>query len=159
MANRDPLPRVFRVQQVLASALAASLVVYAVLVEVWQRLGLAIPSWPDSSLATVRFLFVFLAFAVYFLIRWVQQRLLVKGPEDSREVLVGKLGKASTLSLALAELPALLGFLLFLASGNSRDFYLLMVISLILLYVTFPRYDLWMIWAQPRGGGADRTGQ
>jgi|YNPNPStandDraft_1061719.scaffolds.fasta_scaffold37708_3 fucose 4-O-acetylase-like acetyltransferase len=158
MANADPLPGVFRVQQVVASSLAASLLVYAVLVEAWPRLGLPRPSWPESSLATVRFIFVFVAFAVYFLIRWVQQRLLVKRPEDSREVLVAKLGQASLLSLALAELPALLGFLLFLGSGNSRDFYPLMVISLILLYVTFPRYNLWLIFAQPRSGGADRTG-
>ncbi len=155
--ERDSLPGVFRVHQILAAALAAALLVYVVVVEVLSRRAGAIWPIPEHLLANLRFIFVFLAFAVYFLMRFAQQRLLVKKPADSRQVLVAKLSLNSAVSLALAEMPAVLGLVLFLASGNSRDFYPLLVISLILLYVAFPRYTFWEVWAQPRpqspGGG------
>lgn len=153
MISDDSLAGKFQVQQILASALAASLLVYAVVVEVLRRQALAFWSTPLTFLDSLRFIFVFLAFAVYFVIRFGQQKILVKKPTDSREVLLAKLSRASLLSLILAELPAMLGFVLFLLSGNPRDFYLLMVISLLLFYVAFPRYRIWVLWSQPRPPG------
>lgn len=149
MGADDSLARVFRSQQIVASALVASLLVYAIIVEVLQRQGLTVWSVSSTLLNGLRFIFVFLAFGVYFLIRLAQQRILVKKPTDTRDILLRKLSLASFVSLALAAVPALLGFVIFLGSGNSRDFYPLMVISLILFYVTFPRYAIWAVWSQP----------
>lgn len=146
----DSLSRAFRVQQILAAALAAALLVYAIIVEVLSRQSYTLGGVPDTVLNNLRFVFVFIAFAVYFVMRFVQQRILVKRPTDTREALVAKLSVASIISLALAEVPAVLGLVLFLISGNSRDFYPLMVISLILLYVAFPRSVIWAVWSQPR---------
>lgn len=152
MAN-DSLDKAFRLQQVLAVALAASLLVYAIIVEVLSRQGYAILAVPETLLTNLRLVFVFLAFAVYFVMRFGQQKILVKKPTDTQGTLVAKLGLASIVSLVLAEVPAVMGFVLFLISGNSRDFYPLMVISLILLYVAFPRYTIWAVWSQPRPEG------
>lgn len=158
MADHDLVARVLRVHQGVAMAMAASLVVYAVIVEVLQRQGVVLIVLPERFLDTLRYVAVFSAFAVYFGIRWLQQKILSKKPADTREILLGKLSRASLLSLLLAELPALMGFGLFLASGNSRDFYLLMVISLILLYITFPRQAIWEVWSTPRDMAGQRGG-
>ncbi len=149
----DSLARAFRLQQMLAAALAAALLVYAIIVEVLSRQSYTVGGVPDTLLHNLRFVFVFLAFAVYFVMRFGQQRILVKKPTDTRQALVAKLSLASLISLVLAELPAVLGLVLFLMSGNRRDFYPLMVISLILLYVAFPRFTIWEVWSQPRPEG------
>ncbi len=152
--QNDSLAKVFRSQQILASALAASLLVYAIIVAVLSRQGSAVWSVSGNFLDSLRFVLVFLAFAMYFVMRFGQQKILVKKPTDTRETLVAKLRLACFLSLALAELPAVFGLVLFLASGNSRDFYPLMIISLILFYVAFPRYTIWEVWSQPRPEGS-----
>lgn len=154
----DSLAKVFRIQQIIAVALAATLLVYAIIVEVLLRQGLIVWAAPGTWLDSLRFVFVFLAFADYFVMRYGQQKILVKKPTDSRETLIAKLQVASLLSLILAELPAVFGLVLFLASGNRRDFYPLMIISLILLYVSFPRYAIWTVWSQPRVQGWGQDG-
>lgn len=156
--QNDSLAQACRLQQIIAAALAASLLVSAIIVEVLAQQGLIVWSVPGTMLDSLRFVFVFLAFAVYFVMRFGQQKILVKKPTDSRETLVTKLRLASLLSLALAELPAVFGLVLFLASGNRRDFYPLLVISLILLYVSVPRYTIWMVWSQPRPAGWRQDG-
>ena len=66
----------------------------------------------------LRFVFVFLSFAAYFIISFVNKKLLVRKPADTQAALLGKLTLANIISLALCELPALFGFVLFLCSGN-----------------------------------------
>ncbi|MGQ9921991.1 MAG: hypothetical protein ACUVRZ_11785 [Desulfobacca sp.] len=154
----NSLPRVLRGQQCLAAVLAASLLLFAGSVEVLSQRDL--PVWPGLGrwLDNLRFVLVFLAFAVYFVMRCGQQKILIKKPADSRETLLAKLRAASRLSLFLAAIPAVCGLVLFLVSGNRRDFYPLLVISLILLYVSFPRYAIWTVWSQPRPQGLDQDG-
>ena len=55
---------------------------------------------------------------------------------------------ANIVSLALSELPALFGFILFLGSGNPRDFYLLLIISVLLFYFFFPKFSFWSTWSR-----------
>ena len=47
---------------------------------------------------------------------------------------------------ALAEFPALAGFLLVVLGGFFLDFYLLASLSLVLLLAYAPRYDAWTEW-------------
>ena len=96
----------------------------------------------------LRFVFVFLSFAGYFIINFCNQKLLTKSPEDTIETLLGRLTLANVVSLALCELPALFGLVLFLGSGNSRDFYLLLIISVLLFFAFFPRYGFWSNWSR-----------
>jgi hypothetical protein len=54
--------------------------------------------------------------------------------------------QASVLTSALAEVPALFGLVLFLMSGLNVDFYVLTFVSLVLMFMFFPRYAGWVEW-------------
>ena len=47
----------------------------------------------------------------------------------------------------LAEIPAILGLVLFMVSGLRADFYALLTLSLALLATWFPRLESWREWA------------
>ncbi|GEM_PF-355206 len=64
-----------------------------------------------------------------------------------------RVSSVSILSLALAEVPVLLGLLHFLLGGYNRDFYALLLVSLILLFMYFPRASVW----EARRAGPGRT--
>jgi hypothetical protein len=43
---------------------------------------------------------------------------------------------------------AIMGLILFLLSGLRRDFYLLLVLSFIFVFLFFPRYSNWEEWVR-----------
>ena len=47
------------------------------------------------------------------------------------------------IDLTLAEIPAILGLVLFLIAGYNRDFYVLLFVSLFLLFMYLPRLKSW----------------
>ncbi len=53
------------------------------------------------------------------------------------------LARTSLLVMALAVIPALLGFTLFLLFGLNIDFYILMFVSIFLVFMFFPRRSVW----------------
>ena len=124
------------------------MLLYAVIVEIFRFKGITPNLLPPAVLDKLRFIFVFLSFALYFMINFLNQKVLVKKSADTQEKLLQKLTLANIISLALCELPALFGFVLFLGSGNPRDFYLLLIISVLLFYVFFPRYSFWSNWSR-----------
>ncbi|MBM4288097.1 MAG: hypothetical protein FJ135_08125 [Deltaproteobacteria bacterium] len=144
---QDKLDHTYRTNKIISLALAASLLLYAIIVEIikFQQLNLNLVAAPIVD--KLRFVFVFFSFAAYFIINFVRQRVLVKRDDDTQERLLGKLSLANIVSMALAELPAFFGLLLFLGSGNSRDFYPLAIISLVLFYMFFPSHRAWAAWS------------
>jgi hypothetical protein len=54
-----------------------------------------------------------------------------------------KLFPVAIASLALAALPAVLGLVLFLLGGYNRDFYALFFVSMLLMFMYFPRASVW----------------
>jgi hypothetical protein len=147
MESSDKLPKAFQIHKILAIAMASPLAVYLIVVEVLKYQGFTPLSPSESLLANLRFVAVFFAFAAYFIINYLRKKLLVKKPADSHEALLAKLGLVNIICLALSELPALFGLVLFFLSGNPRDFYPLAVISLLLFYAFFPRYPFWAVWS------------
>lgn len=148
MNNTNKLDQAYRTNTIIAYALAGSLLLYALIVEFFKFKGMAFNLFPGPLMDKLRFFCVFLSFAAYFIINYFNRKFLVKKPGASHEALLAKLTLANIVSLALSELPALCGFLLFLGSGNSRDFYLLLLISLLLFYAFFPRYGFWANWSR-----------
>ena len=148
MNSTPDLEKTYRTNKIIGYALAGALLLYAVIVEIF-RFKEVNPNLLNSAvLEKLRFIFVFLSFAAYFIINFVNQKVLVKKTADTPEKLLQKLTLANIISLALCELPALFGFILFLCSGNPRDFYLLLIFSVLLLYVFFPRYSFWSNWSR-----------
>jgi hypothetical protein len=148
MTANNKVEKTFRINKVISYALAGSLLLYAVIVEIFRFQGVILNPLPPAVLDTLRFVSVFLSFALYFITKFLNQKLLVKKPADTQEKLLQKLTLANIIALALSELPALFGFVLFLGSGNPRDFYLLLIISMLLFYAFFPRYSFWLYWSR-----------
>ena len=87
------------------------------------------------------------AAAVAGLIGVVRRALLGRSPAGDTAGQARRLVSTSITIAALAEVPAILGLVLFMLSGLRGDFYVLFVLSLVLQAVYFPRLDGWRQWA------------
>lgn len=143
MPDQEPWTAAYRTSTLTGYAVAASLAVWAVIVEVLQFREISWRLIPAPLLDTLRFVLVFLSFGAYFVIDFCRKKLLIRTPADTLADRLRRLTQVNLVSLALAELPALFGLLLFLGSGNPRDFYPLLLIAALLLYCFFPRAALW----------------
>ena len=148
MTANNKLAKAYQINKIISYALAASMLLYVVIVEAFRFKGITLNLLPPAVLDKLRFVFVFLSFALYFIINFINQKLLIKKSADTQESLLQKLALTNIISLACCELPALFGFVLFLGSDNPRDFYLLLIISVLLFYVFFPRYSFWSNWSR-----------
>ena len=78
----------------------------------------------------------------------VRRALLGTSPAGDTAGQARRLVSTSVTIAALAEVPAILGLVLFMLSGLRGDFYVLFVLSLVLQAVYFPRLDGWRQWAE-----------
>ncbi|MCX6565278.1 MAG: hypothetical protein NTW38_02455, partial [Candidatus Aminicenantes bacterium] len=60
------------------------------------------------------------------------------------------------IDLVLAEIPAILGLVLFLIAGYNWDFYILLFVSLFLLFMYLPRLKNWEDILQNRPSSCPR---
>jgi len=139
--------KAFKISAIVSAAMMASLLVYLIFVEFIKAkydpfLGLV--RIQDRLL--LRYLFYALSVAVILILRILRGILLKISPKDTALDLIQKLQKTSILTTALCEGPALFGLTLFFLGGFSRDFYLLSFVSLVLLFMYFPRYKNWQDW-------------
>jgi len=95
---------------------------------------------------TLRYIFYGLAAVSIILARLMQSLLLKKKSGDTPETLLNKLHRTSIIMVILSELPALFGLFLFLLAGLNRDFYVLLIISVAVLFIFFPRRRAWEEW-------------
>ena len=150
MEDTDKVRRTYQLAVIIAIALISSLGTYIVLVEILKstnQVGLV----SDITLATLsqlRYIFYGAGVATIILIRWLRGVMLRKSPQDSEEVLLNRLFRTFIISFALSEVPALLGLALFLLGGLIKDFYILTVISFVLMFMFFPRYPHWRDWIE-----------
>ncbi|MBN2206325.1 MAG: hypothetical protein JW742_02885 [Candidatus Aminicenantes bacterium] len=147
---------VFRRTVVMGAAICASLLVYVGIVELMRAVmkpfhGIAVV--PLGKVQTLRLLIYGLAVASVIAIRLMRGRLLRVVPGEASRLTLMRLMRASVLTFILAELPALAGIVLFFATGLSRDFYILLFVSLVLEFMYFPRRAPWDDLLS-RGGGA-----
>ena len=77
----------------------------------------------------------------------VVRRALLGSPAGNAAGQARRLVSTSITIAALAEVPAILGLVLFMLSGLRGDFSVLFVLSLVLQAVYFPRLDGWRQWA------------
>jgi|WetSurMetagenome_2_1015567.scaffolds.fasta_scaffold547717_2 hypothetical protein len=107
-------------------------------------LGLA--AIPD--LGRLRYLFYGLAVLEVVLIRVLQGLLLRRSPGDTFKTTLQKLFRTALVTVCLSEVPGVLGFLLFVLGGFNRDFYALLGVSVILVFMYFPRLRSWRDWIE-----------
>jgi len=148
-ASPEKLSRMFRTALWVAGAVLAALPLYILVVEVLKRSGVRLGlGLGPGALQAWRYALYGAAIAAVILLRVMRGMILRKRPDDSPDRLAHKLLQASIFTSALSEVPALLGVILFLAAGFTRDFYILLIVSLFLMFMFFPRYRNWAQWVQ-----------
>lgn len=153
----DELKKTYRVTLFIGVAMIISLLIYAALVEVLKAnfkpfRGLS----PTTEIEILRYLFFAIAIAEFFLIKFMRNRLLSKKrppsgastPKGSFSPGASKLMSVTILIYALCESVAILGLVLFLIAGSSRDFYIFLIIALFFYGIYFPRYRQWEEWVR-----------
>lgn len=93
----------------------------------------------------LRYLFWAAAVAGAFLGRGLKQRGVRAGTDD---VLAAAVSLSWTL-VALAQLPAAVGFVLSIMTRSALDFFTMLLVSLGAYVVLFPRYGDWLRWLAP----------
>jgi hypothetical protein len=99
-----------------------------------------------SNLQAMRYALFGLAIVAIILIRILRPRLLRRAAGDNAKTVLHRIQRASLTSLVLAEVPGTIGLVLFLAAGLNVDFYLLLFVSLVLVFMYFPRRSAWEEW-------------
>jgi protein-S-isoprenylcysteine O-methyltransferase Ste14 len=140
----EELRRAFRVTVIASVAIIGALFILAIVVEIIKfRLEPFQGVFETPHGQVVRYIFYGLAVIVVVLLR-VFGRVLVRSHQgESPQAFIQRLTRAVIYTASLAEIPALLGFVLFLLIGTFRDFYVLLFVSLFLEFMYFPRIKTW----------------
>ncbi len=150
--NDQELNKAFRLAVVIGASVIGSLVIYVIVVEYVKAYH---QSWvgfiPLGEMKSLRYVFYALSIIHVFLLRIIKGFLLKRLPTADRLKLINRLSQASIISTVLSEGPALYGLIFFFLSGISRDFYLLLIVSAILLFMYFPRIKNWQYWLSTIG--------
>ncbi len=150
METREVIRRTHRIAALVGFSVLGAMALYLVLVELIRtRMAPFNGLYPVSDPQTVRnlrYLFYGLSAASLILARVLQSVLMKKKPGDSPEDLLNKIHRTSLIMVIMSELPALFGLILFLIRGLNRDFYILLGISVVVLFIFFPRRRAWEEW-------------
>jgi hypothetical protein len=147
MDIHDELRRHLRTLSLIGVSIVTSLLIYLGL-EVFIRARFK-PFYGFAGIADrqpLRYGFFALAAVALALILVLRHALLKKTPRDDRKTALHRLERATLLTLVLAEVPALLGLVLFLLGGLKADFYILLATSILLVIMFFPRRSAWEEW-------------
>jgi len=144
MEDLSGLRKAYRTSSLVGAAVIASLFLYAVVVEVgraWLKpfLGFA----RVENALVLRYAFYAAAIVIVISSRILNSLILRKSRQDDPKAIIRKLSLAAIVSMALGEGPAVMGLALFLLRGFSRDFYMLLIVSLFLEFRYFPRLRNW----------------
>ena len=144
MDVHDELRTRLRSASLVAAAIVVSLAIMLVFVELIRSQFKPFTGFaPPADAPVVRYAFYGAALAAVILARLLERTLLKPAPPDDPGTVLARLHRASLLTLALSEMPAILGFVLFLLGGFNVDFYALAFVSLFLVFMYYPRRSVW----------------
>lgn len=147
MGLTEELRRSYRPAVIVAAAILGSLGVYIVLALL---LKASRPLHPvllsRTTVPVIRLAFYGLAIVQVIIIRVMRGILYRPTPGLDGRALGRRLMLISIFTSVFSEVPALLGFVLFLLAGLTWDLYVLVFVSLVLLFMFFPRFRYWEDW-------------
>ena len=138
----------YRSAAITCGAIAASIVLYAVIVEL-----ISVSQAPFAGFASeggLRWLRILLwanAALEVSLIGMMRRFLLARARAAGGAAQTGWFVTIAVVTAGLAEVPAVLGLVLFMFFGLRGDFYALCALSLAVQAAYFPRLDGWREWA------------
>ena len=141
MDGSEDLRRTYRETAIVCGAMVASVLLYAVVVEVLRTRLPAGGGGAGVNVDLLRYAFYLLAAIEGLAIPFVR-RAVEAGPAV-RGILLARLRTGALVAAALAEAAAVKGLVRFLLAGRRLDFYLLAGWSLLLQLFHFPRYERW----------------
>ena len=149
MDAASELRQAHRTAALITGGLVTGLVMYAVVASVFRMShapseGAA--SLPAPQMSLVRYAAWIASGVVVVALPGLRRLLLTRRPEETRQRAIARLTLATVAVGALAELPAIAGFVLVILGGLFLDFYLLGTLSLALLLFNAPRYEAWEAW-------------
>ena len=149
------LEAAYRNAAITCGAMAASTLFYAAVVAV-----ISISQAPfegfatQSQVSTLRIALWTVAILEAGLIAFARRALLTRARAEGSAAQAGRLVTTAVITAALAEVPAILGLVLFMLFGLRGDFYVLLALSLALEAFFFPRLDGWRAWAAEPAPGS-----
>jgi len=178
--NISDVKNAYRVSVIIGVAMAASVFIYAAVVEIMKRQGsLPQPTTPAEPANLLRYIFLGISLLEIFLIILLK-RILLSGkaikpaspaqPETFKGLassgILSQVGwqrkrinfpgpfqplmTSAIIGYALCESVAIFGLVLFFLTQKSLDFYLFLGLSLTLFAVFFPRLSQWEEWLKQR---------
>jgi hypothetical protein len=148
VGGSESLEAAYRNAAITCGAMAVSTFLYAVAVIVVSVLQAPFEGFAGQVPSpTVRLALWAAAIFVAGLIGLIRRALLGRSPAGDRRAQAHRLVSTSIIVAAVAELPAVLGLVLFMLFALRTDFYALFVLSLVLQAVHFPRLEGWRQWA------------
>lgn len=138
--------KLFQTSRIISGAMLLAVLVYAVVVEVMRRQFDPFQGFAAHKAAQLPDIFYGLALMALVGIRVLRKALLKNNPGDDGKILVRKLVVAHIVTYCLCEVPAILGLVLFLMGGHYREFYVLLLFTLLLMVLYFPKIDHWEAW-------------
>jgi hypothetical protein len=160
---KEVLKKGYRVAAIMGWFMAASVLLYAVVVEALKVTLVPFEGFaPSLDIDTFRYVFVGVSAVMFFLAKVVRNRILAvkpKGPATGGEgegskPYIQRLYLASIVTYFFCEVIAVCGLVLFFLGGKSADFYAFFFFSLVGFAVYFPRYARWEEWVRGRGDPA-----
>jgi hypothetical protein len=152
MADGVDLRQDYRVIATVAAAMIVSLAVYAAVVVVFQSQHEGFSGFAPERISGLREGFLLAVLFVLIGIRMSRKAILKKDRGDDSMTLMNRLRLATVTTFAMCEVPAILGLVLFLLGGSSKDFYSLALVSLAFMVLYFPRYRHWETWVRGSSG-------
>jgi hypothetical protein len=125
---------------VVTGAVGVSLAVYAAMIEVLRRM--LPPPVVFEQFDMLRVVLFAVAGVMVFTSTVLKSTLLRNAPATA-DLRISRLRTAAIISAAFAEVPVILGLVLFVVGRLSSDFYILLVVSLYMLVRHFPRREQW----------------
>jgi hypothetical protein len=138
------LRRIFRTTSIINGTLIAGLFLDALIVELIRSQFKPFGGFLSGlNLQFLRYVFYGAAVVAAVITRSTARALTRADPGEDVQNFGHRLSRASIITAAVAELPAVLGFVLFFMAGSPRDFYYLLFVSLFLEFMYFPRFKVW----------------
>jgi hypothetical protein len=142
------LEAAYRNAAIICGVMAASTLLYAAVVAVISVSQAPFEGFAGQSEASsVRIALWTAAVLEAGLIGPLRRALLARARAEGSAAQAGRLFTTSVVIAAAAEMPAILGLVLFMLFGLRGDFYALFALSLALEAIYFPRLDGWREWA------------
>lgn len=148
MENRTHLQREHRKSVILAWAMVASILAYLVVAEVIRMQNQPFTGFAPGA-APPKDVFFIGALIAFIGIRMARNAIL-KGVGADPAARLNRLRTATIVSLVMTDIPAVIGLVLFLMTGNTQEFYVMVALSLVGVALYFPKLHHWEAWLRRR---------